>query len=165
MFLGYTFLKNKIVETKKVIPVNTPLITKNDAIEVYKVVKSGWVSSAGSKITEFEKKLSKFVDRKFACCISSGTAALEVAIRSLDIQKGSEVITPAFSIISNTNAIIKNNLKPVLIDSDVLTWNISIQDLEKKITKKTKALMLPHIYGFANDMDKIIKICKKISLF
>ena len=149
---------------KKIIPVNTPVITKSDAIEVYKVVKSGWVSSAGSKILDFEKKLSKLVNRKFACCVSSGTAALEIAVKSLDLKKGSEVITPAFSIISNTNAIIKSNLKPVLIDTDISTWNINIQDLEKKINKKTKALMLPHIYGFTNDMDKILKICKKNNL-
>ena len=107
------------------IPVNTPLITKSDALEVYKVVKSGWVSSAGSKILDFEKKLSKFVKRKFTCCVSSGTAALEIAIKSLDIKEGSEIITPAFSIISNTNAIIKSNLKPVLVDSEISTWNIN----------------------------------------
>ena len=149
---------------KKIIPVNTPVITKSDAIEVYKVVKSGWVSSAGSKILDFEEKLSKLVNRKFACCVSSGTAALEIAVKSLDLKKGSEIITTAFSIISNTNAIIKSNLKPVLIDTDISTWNINIQDLEKKINKKTKALMLPHIYGFTNDMDKILKICKKNNL-
>ena len=147
------------------IPVNTPLITKSDALEVYKVVKSGWISSAGSKILDFEEKLSKLVKRKFACCVSSGTAALEIAVKSLNIKEGSEVITPAFSIISNTNAIIKNNLKPILVDSEMSTWNINIQDLEKKINKKTKALMLPHIYGFSNDMDKILKICKKNKLF
>ncbi|MDC1280637.1 DegT/DnrJ/EryC1/StrS family aminotransferase, partial [Pelagibacteraceae bacterium] len=152
------------MKTKKIIPVNTPLINKSDAREVYKVVKSGWVSSAGIKILEFEKKLSKFVNRKFSCCVSSGTAALEIAVKSLNIKKGSEVITPAFSIISNTNAIIKNNLKPILVDSDLSTWNINILDLEKKINKKTKALMIPHIYGFVNDMDKIIKICKKNNL-
>ena len=149
---------------KKIIPVNTPVITKSDAIEVYKVVKSGWISSAGSKILDFEEKLSKLVNRKFACCVSSGTAALEIAVKSLNIKEGSEVITPAFSIISNTNAIIKSNLKPILIDTDITTWNINIQDLEKKINKKTKALMLPHIYGFSNDMDKILKICKKNKL-
>ena len=128
---------------KKIIPVNTTVITRSDALEVYKVVKSGWVSSAGSKILEFEKKLSKLVNRKFACCVSSGTAALEIAVRSLNLKKGSEVITPAFSIIS---------------------WNINIKDLERKINKKTKALMLPHIYGFTNDMDKILEICKKNNL-
>ena len=153
------------MKTEKKIPVNTPLITKSDAIEVYKVVKSGWVSSAGAKILDFEEKLTKLVKRKFACCVSSGTAALEIAVKSLNIKEGSEVITPTFSIISNTNAIIKNNLKPILIDSDISTWNINIDDLEKKINKNTKAIMLPHIYGFSNDMDRILKICKKNNLF
>ena len=152
------------MKKKKIIAVNTPLITEKDALEVYKVVKSGWISSAGSKIRDFEKGLSKLVNRNYACCVSSGTAALEIAIKSLNIKKGSEIITPTFSIVSNVNAIIKNNLKPVLIDTDISTWNIDIEDFQKKINKKTKALMLPHIYGFANDMDKIIKICKKNNL-
>ena len=68
---------------KKLIPVSSPLITTNDAKNVYKVVKSGWVSSSGKEIIEFEKKLAKFVNRKFACTVSSGTAALEIAVKSL----------------------------------------------------------------------------------
>ena len=139
-------------------------MTQSDAIEVYKVVKSGWISSAGSKILDFEEKLSKLVNRKYACCVSSGTAALEIAVKSLNIKEGSEVITPAFSIISNTNAIIKSNLKPILIDTETMHRMKNLIDLEKKINKKTKALMLPHIYGFTNDMDRILKICKKNNL-
>ena len=72
---------------KKLIPVSSPLITSNDAKNVYKVVKSGWVSSSGKEIVEFEKKLAKFVNRKFACAVSSGTAALEIAVKSLDLKK------------------------------------------------------------------------------
>ena len=150
---------------KKLIPVSSPLITINDAKNVYKVVKSGWVSSSGKEILEFEKKLAKFVNRKFACTVSSGTAALEIAVKSLNLKKNDEVIMPAFTIISNAIAIIKNQAKPVLVDSDIKTWNIKIEDIEKKITKKTKALMIPHIYGFPCDMDKIIKLCKKYKLY
>jgi len=150
---------------KKIIPVNRPIITNQDAREVYKTVKSGWVSSSGSKIISFEKALCKISDRKYCSTVSNGTAALEIAIKSLGIKNGDEVIMPTFTIISNANAIIKNYAKPILVDSDLSTWNIDIKQIEQKITKRTKAIMLPHIYGFPNDMKKILKICKKYSLF
>ena len=150
---------------KKIISVNTPIITKRDALEVYETVKSGWISSSGSKIYEFEKKLAKFTNRKFSCCVSSGTAALEIAVKSLDIGKNDEVIMPTFTIISNANAIIKNFAKAVLVDCDPITWNINIDDIKNKISSKTKAIMLPHIYGFPNDMNKIISICKNYGLY
>ena len=123
---------------EKFIPVNTPIITSKDALEVYKTVKSGWVSSSGLKINEFEKKLAQFTNRKFASCVSNGTAALEIAVKSLGINKNEEVIVPAFTIISNANAILKNFAKVVLVDSDPITWNINIDQLKKKITSKTK---------------------------
>ncbi len=147
------------------IPVNTPIVTKKDAIEIYKTARSGWISSSGQKIIKFEKQLAKVTKRKFCCCVSSGTAALEIAMKSLNINKNSEVIMPAFTIISNANAILKSFAKPVLVDSDPVTWNIKVDDIEKRISKKTKAIMLPHIYGFPNNMNKILKICKKYSLY
>ena len=153
------------MEKKKFIPVNIPIVTNEDALEVYKTVKSGWVSSSGLKINEFENKLAKFTNRKFCCCVSNGTAALEIAVKSLDIGKNDEVITPAFTIISNANAIIKNFAKIVLVDSDPTTWNINIDDIKKKITSRTKAIMVPHIYGFPADMEKIINICKKKKIY
>jgi len=150
---------------KKFIPVNTPLINQSDAKEVYRAVKSGWVSSEGPKVKEFENKLAKWVNRKYACSVSSGTAALEIAVKSLNLKKNDEIIMPAFTIISNAIAIIKSLAKPVLVDVDIDTWNIRIEDIEKKITSKTKCLMLPHIYGLPNDMDKILKIVKKHRLY
>jgi perosamine synthetase len=150
---------------KKFIPVNTPLINNEDAIAVSKVVRSGWISSEGPKVKEFEKKIAKFLTRKFGCAVSSGTAALEIAIKSLGLKKNDEVIMPSFTIISNALAIVKSSAKPILIDVDINTWNIKIEDIEKKITKKTKCIMLPHIYGLSNDMDKILKIVKKHKLY
>ena len=149
---------------KYFIPVNRPLLNENDVNSVSLTVKSGWVSS-GSKITEFEKRFANYANKKYASCVSSGSAALEIAIKSLNISCGDEVITPAFSIISNSNAIIKNLAKPILVDTDLDTWNIDINQMEKKISSKTKAIMLPHIYGFPNDMDKIQKICRLYKLY
>ncbi len=149
----------------KFIPVNTPLINKKDALSVFKSVQSGWISSEGPNVRIFEKKISKFLNRKFGCSVSSGTAALEIAIKSLGLKKNDEVIMPSFTIISNAIAIVKSSAKPILVDVDLNTWNIKIEDIEKKINKKTKCLMLPHIYGLSNDMDKILKIVKKHKIF
>ena len=150
---------------KKFIPVNTPLINDGDASSVAKTIKSGWISSEGPSVKEFENKIAKFLDRKFGCAVSSGTAALEIAIRSLGLKKNDEVIMPSFTIISNAMAIVKSSAKPILVDVNLNTWNIKIEDIEKKITKKTKCLMIPHIYGLANDMDKILKLTKKYNLY
>ena len=154
-----------MLKYKKFIPVNTPLINNNDALCVSKVIKSGWISSEGPSVKEFEKKTANYLNRKFGCAVSSGTAALEIAVKSLGLKKNDEIIMPAFTIISNAMAIIKSSAKPVLIDVDLNTWNIKIEDIEGAITKKTKCLMLPHIYGLSNDMDKILKITKKYKLY
>ena len=150
---------------KKFIPVNIPLINNADALYVSKSIKSGWISSEGPSVKEFEKKIAKFLDRKFGCAVSSGTAALEIAIRSLGLKKNDEVIMPSFTIISNAMAIVKSSAKPILVDVNLSTWNIKLEDIEKKITKKTKCLMIPHIYGLSNDMDEIMKIAKKYNLY
>jgi len=154
-----------LLKYKKFIPVNTPLINVGDASSVAKTIKSGWISSEGPSVKEFENKIAKFLDRKFGCAVSSGTAALEIAIRSLGLKKNDEVIMPSFTIISNAMAIVKSSAKPILVDVNLNTWNIKIEDIEKKITKKTKCLMIPHIYGLANDMDKILKLTKKYNLY
>ena len=105
------------------------------------------------------------INRRYSVAVSNGTAALEIAIKALGIKKSDEVIIPNFTIISNAIAVIKQNAKPVLIDCDINRWNMKVEDIEKKITKKTKAIMVTHIYSFANDMEKIIKICKKNKIF
>ena len=148
-------------ESKKFIPVSKPFVTKLDSDNVYKVLKKGWISSEGPEVKKFEEKFAKLVKRKFAVSVSSGTAALEVAIKALGIKKNDEVIIPNFTIISNALAVIRQNAKPVLIDCDLKNWNMKISDIEKKITKKTKAIIATHIYNFPLDMEKINKICKK----
>jgi perosamine synthetase len=149
------------VKKNTIIPVNSPIITNQDALEVYKTVKSGWVSSLGNKIIDFEKKFSKLTNRKFAATVANGTAALEIAIKTLNLKPNSEVIIPTFNIISAALAVVKNNLKPILIDSDLNTWNMCLKDFKKKITKKTRAVIVTHTYGFPCNINQIIKICKK----
>ena len=154
-------MKKKLKLNKIKIPVNKPYISNQDIKSVNTVLKNGWISSDGPEVESFERKFSNKIKQKYSVAVSSGTAALEIAIKSLDLKKNDEIIVPNFTIISNALAVIKQKLKPVLIDCDIKTWNIKLEDLEKKITKKTKAIIITHIYSYSNDMDKIISICKK----
>ena len=153
--------KKSKLDKKKFFPVSIPYVSHNDINNVNKSLKDGWISSDGPNVKKFEEKFSKYVERKYSIAVSNGTAALEIAIKALGIKKDDEVIIPNFTIISNALAVIKQQAKPVLIDCSSDDWNIKIEDIEKKINKKTKAIIITHIYSFANDMDKILKICKK----
>ena len=159
-------MKKKLKSNKlSFIPVSKPHINYQDIKSVQNVLKKGWISSDGPEVEIFEKMFSKKINRKYSIAVSNGTAALEIAIKSLNLKKNDEVIIPNFTIISNAISVIKQNAKPVLIDCDLDTWNMKIEDIQKKITKKTKALIVTHIYSFSNDMDKILKICKKNKIF
>ncbi len=155
-------LKSKI---KQFYSVGSPYITKKDINSINRALKSGWISSDGPEVKKFEENFSRFIGRRYSVAVSSGTAALEIAIKALGIKKNDEVLIPNFTIISNALAIIRQQAKPVLIDCNLKDWNIKIEDIEKNISKKTKAIIITHIYSFPNDMDKILKICKKHNLF
>ena len=159
-------MKKKLKLSKKIIfPVSTPYISKKDIYSVNKTLKNGWISSDGPEIKKFENKFSNYVNRKFSIAVSSGTAALEISIKALGIKKNDEVLIPNFTIISNALSVIRQHAKPIPIDCNLDNWNIKIEDIEKKINKKTKAIIITHIYSFPNDMDKILKICKKHNIF
>ena len=159
-------MKKKLRLNKKTIyPVSIPYISQRDINSVNKVLKNGWISSDGPEVRKFESEFSKFIGRKYSVTVSSGTAALEIAIKALGIKKNDEVLIPNFTIISNALAVVKQQAKPVLVDCNLENWNIDINQLENKINKKTKAIIVTHIYSFANDMDKILKICRKNSIF
>ena len=157
--------KKSRLDKKKLFPVSIPYVSQKDIYSVSKCLKSGWISSDGPNVLKFEKKFSKYVDRKYSIAVSNGSAALEIAIKALGIKKNDEVLIPNFTIISNALAVIKQQAKPVLIDCNADNWNIKVEDIEKKINKKTKAIIITHIYSFPNDMDKILKICKKRKIF
>ena len=159
-------MKKKLELSKKIIfPVSIPYISKKDINFVNKTLKNGWISSNGPEVQKFEKKFSKYIDRKYSVAVSNGTAALEIAVKALGIKKNDEVLIPNFTIISNALAVLRQHAKPVPIDCNLHDWNIKISDIEKKITNKTKAIIVTHIYSFPNDMDKILKICKKRKIF
>ena len=146
-------------------PVSKPHITQEDISNVNKVLKSGWISSDGPEVKKFENEFSKYIGRKYSIAVSSGTAALEIAVKALGIKKNDEVLIPNFTIISNALAVVRQQAIPVLIDCNLENWNVNIDEIEKKITKKTKAIIITHIYSFPNKMEKILKICKKYNIF
>lgn len=154
-------MKEKLKLKNKLIPVNIPKIYNQEKIYVKDCLNSGWISSEGRYVKRFEDSFSKYNNRAYGVAVSSGTGALEIAMKSLNLKKGSEVIIPSFSIISTALCVIKSGLKPVLIDSDLKTWNVNPDQLIKKISKKTKAIIITHIYGFPVDMKKILFIAKQ----
>ncbi len=146
------------------IPVNEPLLNGNEKKYLLECIDTGWISSEGPFIKKFEEKFSNINNRKYGVAVCNGTAALEIAVQSLGIGNGDEVIMPAFTIISCASAIIKAGAKPVLVDVDLHTWNIDVTQIEKKINKKTKAIMVVHTYGLPVDMNPVIKLAKKYKL-
>lgn len=147
------------------VPVNRPSFDKNEISEVAKTLKSGWVSADSPINKKFEKSFSQKLNRKFSVAVSSGTAALDIAVKSLDLKKGDEIIVPTFTIISTLTQIIRQGIKPILIDSDPITWNMKVNEIESKISKKTKAIMVVHIYGLPTDMNKVLYLAKKYKLY
>ena len=147
------------------VPVNRPSLDYKEVNQVVKAIKSGWVSADSPINKKFEKNFSQKVKRKFSVAVSSGTAALDIAIKSLDLKKGDEIIVPTFTIISTLNQIVRQGIKPILIDSDPITWNMQVDAIENKISKKTKAIMVVHIYGLPTDLNKILYLAKKYKLY
>lgn len=146
------------------IPVNTPLLDGNEKKYLTECIDTGWISSEGPFIKRFEEEMSAKVSRKYGVAVCNGSAALDIAMLSLGLEKGSEVIMPAFTIISCASAIVRVGCVPVLVDADPDTWNMDVSQIEAKITKKTKAIMVVHIYGLPVDMDPVISLAKRYDL-
>ena len=154
-------MKKKLRLKNKFIPVNIPKLFNQEKINVKKCLDTGWISSEGEFVKKFEDSFSKYNKRIYGVAVSSGTGALEIAMKSLNLKKNDEVIIPSFSIISTALCVIKLGLKPILVDSNLSTWNMDTDQVIKKISKKTKAIVITHIYGFPVDMKKILRIAKR----
>ena len=152
------------MSSKSFIPVNSPLIDGNEKKYLAECIESGWISSEGPFVEKFERHLADYSKRNHGIAVSSGTAALDVAIEVLGISSGDEVIMPTFTIISCIHQIIRVGAKPVLIDSDPVTWNMNINQIEEKITSRTKAIMVVHIYGLPVDLDPILDLASHYGL-
>mgnify|MGYP001594115353 FL=1 len=147
------------------IPVNEPAISKNALKYVTDCIKTGWVSSSGKYLKDFEEKFAKFLGVKHAITTTNGTTALHLAILALGIKKGDEVILPSHTMMSSAAAIVYTGATPVLVDVERDSWNMDVSQIEEKISKRTKAIMPVHIYGHPVDMDPIIALAKKYHLY
>ncbi len=146
------------------IPVNEPLLDGNEKKYLCECIDTGWISSEGPFVKEFEQKMSQTAGRKYGIAVTNGTTALEIAVRALGISQGDEVIMPTFTIISCAMAVTKVGAIPVLIDSDIETWNMKVSEIEQKITAKTKAILLVHLYGLPAEVDEILELANKYHL-
>ena len=154
------------------IPVNEPLLNGNERKYLNECLDTGWISSEGPFINKFEDGFSKRVGRRSGIAVTSGSTALEAAVAALGIGKGDEVVMPTFTIISCAAAIVRAGAKPILIDSDPLTWNMDINQLQERLQDeierqgnyRIKAIMVVHIYGLPVDMDPVIELANKYGL-
>jgi len=147
-----------------VIPIAKPLLGDEEKRAVVDVLSSGMLAS-GPKVKEFEERFAKYVGVKYAVATSSGTTALHLALLSLGIGKGNEVIIPSFSFIATANAILFCGAKPVFCDIDPKTYNIDTDKIEKLITNRTKAILPVHLYGQPADLKPIMEIAEKHNLY
>lgn len=148
----------------KIIPIAEPLLGKEELHAVLTAVKSGWVSSKGAFICEFEKRFSAYCCRKYGIVTSNGTAALHLALTALGIGHGDEVIVPTLTFIATANAVRYTGAKPVFVDSESFSWGMDPRKVEAVITKRTKAIIPVHLYGYPCMIDEILKIARKHKL-
>jgi len=146
------------------VPVNIPCFFGNEKKYLNECIDTGWVSSEGPFVKRFENEFAEFCNRKYAVAVTNGTVAIDLAIKTLNLPKGSEVILPSFTIISCVLEIINSGLKPVFIDSSLKTWNVDVDLIEEQITTNTSAIMVVHTYSFPVEMDKILELSQKHGL-
>ena len=150
---------------KKFYRVSTPWLDKVEKKYVNIALKNNEISGFyGRYIPEFEKKFSKFCKSKYAVTVSSGTTALHLALVSLGVKKGDEVIVSTLTNMASIFAILYIGAKPIPIDIEDDTFNLDVNLIEKKITKKTKAILAVHLFGHPADMNIILKLSKKYNL-
>src|ERR1700761_6155755 len=146
------------------IPVNEPLLDGNEKKYLLECIETGWISSEGPFIKTFEEGVAEKVGRKHGIAVCNGTAALDIAVAALNLTPGDEIIMPTFTIISCIGEMMRQGLKPVLVDSDPVTWNMDVSQVADKITLRTKAIMIVHIYGLPVDVDPIMELAGKHGL-
>jgi len=144
------------------IPVNEPLLSQEAKDNVKDAIDTGWISSSGKYVTQFESDFARIYGVKHAITVANGTAALHVALLALGIGKGDEVIVPAFTMAASWLAVLYTGATPVFVDCELDTYNIDVAQIESKITSKTKAIMPVHIYGQPCDMRGIGEIATRI---
>jgi perosamine synthetase len=143
------------------VPVNQVLLDGNEKKYLNQCIDSGWISSEGPFVHQFEEQFAAQVGRKHGIAVANGSVALDAAVVAVGLCKGDEVIIPTFTIISCAAAVIRAGATPVLVDNDPSTWNMDVEHVERRITSRTKAIMVVHIFGLPVDMDPILDLAAK----
>ncbi len=154
------------------IPVNEPLLDGNEKRYLLECIDTGWISSEGPFIKQFEEKFAARMGRKYGIAVANGSVALDTAVTAIGIKHGDEVIMPTFTIISPAASVVRAGGIPVLVDSNPVTWNMDIKQLEAKVkdevevkgNKNLKAIMVVHIYGLPVNMRPVLELAKKYNL-
>ncbi len=146
------------------IPVNEPLLNGNESRYLAECVETGWISSEGPFVRKFEAGFAALVGRRHAIAVTNGTAALDAAVDALGLGPGDEVVMPTFTIISSILQIVRCGATPVLVDSDPVTWNMNVDQIAARITPRTRAIMVVHIFGLPADMDPILALAAQHGL-
>jgi perosamine synthetase len=144
-----------------VIPVSEPVIGEREIELVTDALRTGWISSAGRYIEEFEEGWAAYCGRRYGVAVANGTVALQLALATLDLQPGDEVILPTFTIISCVTAVTFAGAVPVLVDADPDTWCLDVTQVESRITPRTRAIMAVHIYGHPVDMGPLLELADR----
>lgn len=152
------------MSTSPFIPVSEPSLGELEREAVMRCIDSGWISAEGPEVKRFEQEMAEAVSRRHGIAVSSGTAALDVAVAALDIGPGDEVIVPTFTIISCVLQIVRCGATPVFVDVDPVTWNIDVSAVESRVTRRTRALMIPHTYGLPADLYPLLDIAERHGL-
>ena len=150
------------------IAINIPVIDKEEISAVTSILRNGVLTSSanrgGKHVQAFEKSIASFVKSKYAIAVNSGTAALQAALYALDIKKDDEILVPSFTFVATANAVVSTGAKPVFVDILKDNYTIDPDDLQKKITKKTRAIIPVHLYGNVAQIEKLSEIAKKHNL-
>jgi len=146
-------------------PIAEPEIGEDELKNVIEVVKSGWVSSKGKFIEEFENLFAQYIGVKYGVATSNGTTALHLALLALDIKQQDEIIIPDLTFAATINAVLYVGAKPILVDIDPNYWCISPSKVKEAITPRTKAIIPVHLYGHPCDMDALIEIAEDYGLY
>lgn len=150
---------------RTIIPVCEPVLQGNEARYVMDCLNTGWISSAGKYIPLFEQAFSGKVGCDYGIACVSGTTALHLILAALGLGPGDEVIIPTFTMIATAYAVSYTGARPVLVDSERRTWNMDLNQIESKITERTKAIIVVHTYGHPVDMDPVREIAQRYNLY
>lgn len=147
------------------IPVSQPYITSSDKAAVLDCLDKTYLSGDSPIVGEFEENFAQAIGAEYGIAVANGSVALDLVMHALNLSEGDEVIVPSFTIASCLFAILRTGATPIFVDADAGTWNMSIDTVLPKVSARTKAIMVVHIYGLPVDLDPIIQLCEERNIF